>query len=337
MYILVSYIAVLLMCLFEMAMQPFIKRTNKLHISSHAENKDTVDRLRKTIPAFTPLLHGPVLQTLSGVILSMKRPSRLKWTYHVIKEQSRYWKYLSNDTNDTNTIVCVPGLSGDVNSHYINQLAGKCMQEKWNCFVLDKRNVDVGCVVELNALVNEVSKSFKRITLMGISIGGNVICRYCASSDVNSSVRLCVSIGNGFNWKAVSCSMHYVWSSILLVGYKRWLSSKTTFNTVNMKRSPRTLWAFNEELFKTNIEDYLLHTSSHEVIEQTNTPLFIINSMDDPFFSYTALDNIYNVIHKNKNIYLLSTTIGGHIGWCKDFHNVSWVFDDVLPTIIKMF
>jgi predicted alpha/beta-fold hydrolase len=102
-------------------------------------------------------------------------------------------------------------------------------------------------------------------------------------------------------------------------------------------KSSKTLWDFNGSLFETNTDEYLAKTSSHEIIENTKVPMFIINSMDDPFFSYNALDNIYNVIQKNSNVFLLSTSIGGHIGWCKDTNNVSWVFDDVLPLVVKMF
>jgi len=315
-----------------------MKKKNKMQITSNLKNKHIVDSLYATIPHFNPYLNGPVLQTLCGLLFSFRRPKELKWSYNTTNKSKvlvRFWTYKPDKPEDQ-AIICVPGLSGDVSSHYINQIGKKCIQERWTCFVLDKIDIDIGSTQELEMLIEEISKSHKRIVLIGVSLGGNIVCHYCSQSNINPSVKLCIPIGNGFNFKIVSSSMHYIWSSILLVGYKKWLVAKTKLNTLNDKSS-KTLWDFNKSLFQTNIDDYLVKTSSHEIIEHAKVPLFIINSMDDPFFSYKALDNIYNVIDKNDNIFLLTTSIGGHIGWCKDTDNVSWVFDDVLPTLVKMF
>jgi predicted alpha/beta-fold hydrolase len=320
------------MCLFELILQPFIRKKNKTHIVSNPSNKEVVDALRATIPAFRPIVHGPVLQTLAGLCFSSQRPKGLKWSYNTINTDIvvRFWKYIppAYKPDERPTIVCVPGLSGEVSAHYINQIGKKCMQEQWPCYVLDKIELDIGSTRELEILVDKIGTTQKRIVLIGVSLGGNIVCHYCSKPVINPAVKLCIPVGNGFNFRVVSSSMHYIWSSILLVGYKKWLLSKTKFDA---KIPSKTLWDFK------NMDEYLANTSSHEIIEHVKIPLFIINSMDDPFFSYNALDNIYNVIQNNKNVFLLSTSIGGHIGWCKGVDNVSWVFDDVLPVLVKMF
>jgi predicted alpha/beta-fold hydrolase len=320
------YLAILFLFIFELILQPFIRKKSILKVYTHFSNYFTKRKLIDLIPQFDPILYGSVTQTIIGIILDFKRPKYLKWSFHAYKNIG-YWFFnpFKMPNYESPLIICVPGLSGDINSHYVTQLGRQCMKEGWTCIVVKIKYIDFNSVDELGSLIDDVSQHHSGIVLLGVSMGGNIVCKYCSQPNINKKIKFCVSYGNCFNVTKAINEMNIIWSNILWTYFKKWVQYENKCCDFFVKN------------FKMSKSEYLESISTHNLIGNIKIPLIIINSFDDPLFTYKTLENVFAQTRFNKNIYILTTTIGGHIGWCKGFTNNSWFFDDVMPTLLNIF
>jgi predicted alpha/beta-fold hydrolase len=93
---------------------------------------------------------------------------------------------------DTDTlVVALHGLGGDYDSHYIRTLARRAHQRGMACLRMNMRGADMsgddfyhaGLTADLEAaLASEALRAFRRIVLVGYSIGGHIVLRYATEN-----------------------------------------------------------------------------------------------------------------------------------------------------------
>lgn len=66
-----------------------------------------------------------------------------------------------------------------------------------------------------------------------------------------------------------------------------------------------------------SVVEYYHSLSSKDRLDKINIPLFCMNSKDDPILSFHGIP-IYDCL-LNKNIILMITNSGGHVGWFEGF------------------
>lgn len=323
------------MCIFELFAYNTIfhvkNKPLKMRIFVNHDKCDTKRFLEERIPEFRPLFNGEYLQTILGLVLSVRKPMGVVWK-HISNCNSHWWMQAKTFQNG-DVVICVPGFCGNVKSHYINQLSHSCLKMKIDLVVLDIRSTKIGDTSELHNLVTLFKQQYNHIYIVGVSIGGNIVCRYCSEKNIDKSVKLIVSVGNGFDLRMMRDTMNDSLSKLMFYYCKRWLSLLKY--EIKSDKGINSVWDTICYVSNEDIDTYLYKNSSHETFTNSVVPLFIINSIDDPFFSFSNLKNLYDTVNLNKNITIITTQVGGHIGWCKGVKNVSWFFDDVLPIIIE--
>lgn len=84
---------------------------------------------------------------------------------------------------------------------------------------------------------------------------------------------------------------------------------------------------FTSKLFGFNCADeYYRHASPIQRLLKVRVPLIIVNSIDDPIIGYRTLP--FNEVKLNPFTSLVTTTIGGHLGWF-DYQGKRWYADPI--------
>lgn len=332
-----SFILVLLICLYEFIWYRKPTTPSSIYICSLTDDKTHLN-----LPPCNLLFSKkqPFLQTSLGFLLrkiSSKDEFLLEYNHIATKQGNPdIWFWWHNPSHKgrpaTKLAICVLGLSGDRDSHYVRQFARFCINNMYICCVLDKKEADIASTEELKGLVLELSRSHDDISIVGVSAGGNVVARYAAFDFPPKSVKACVSLCNGYDLNVVRRTMG-VWAYVCKDEFKQ-----------SMRFSGKgccTVWDVLDGINcikKEEVNEFYDKRGTLDVIGHVTTvPLVLVNSKDDPFFSNVVLDMVKDEIIRtqNKNVTLIVTESGGHVGWMKDLKGGSWLFDDALPAILE--
>lgn len=335
------YIALVAICIYEII----------AHLVAHllarplpADTHVYTQSNRANIPSFKPALRTPVLQTLVSFIMSSVPPRGVRWTFECFKRGSQivgFWWYSPFVTQQTETpvVVCAAGMNGGYQSHYVNQLAAMCKARGMVCVVLDKSDVDIGSTWELEALVDELAASHTNIMVLGVSAGGNGVCRYAARSDIPPAVRACVSVSNGMDIATAKASIRYPWAHIMMPLYRSFMMKKTGI-PIRAFRRAQTIWDIDDVVFGHPDERFYVERSSHEFVKNARVPLVVVNALDDPFFDNRVSEHAREASRLNPLVTMVTTDCGGHMGWFQGRNrgaSGSWFFDDMLPAVCDMY
>ena len=281
----------------------------------------------------------PVLQTLLSFSMSFFKPKGIRWNYESVLHKNtllHFWHYspFAADSIETPIIVCVPGINGHNQSHYVNQLVEFCRSQGIVCVVIDKQEIDMNSTWELEVLVDLLTSHHLKIMILGVSAGGNTVCRFAASKNIPHNVKVCVSLSNGLDIAHVKESIKYPWAHVTMPLYKSYMIRKSCIPRKAF-RAVKTIWDVNDVVYDYPDMSYYNKCSSHTALQNTRVPLVIISALDDPFFDSSVLSHVHKAIEKNDMITLITTDYGGHMGWIQ--HGRSWIFDEVVKVISHVY
>lgn len=281
------------------------------------------------------------IQTISGITLGgnnkiLIKAVRKKFSVpNDIIEGDCYWQ---KNRKKKPIIILVHGIGGSSKSNYILRLIKKAIYNNYNVVALNlrscggteklsKRLYNAGDSKDLHKVVRSLDKiGFNKIFIIGISLGGNICLKFAGEIKIKIKSLLGIAVisplidldiaqktidynkGNIFYRKKILNSM----KKIIIKKYK--FFPQYDINELDIINTIREFdQAYHIELgeFK-SISQYYDNASSIRFAKKINIPTLIIHSKDDPII---PVNEVIDIINKNKNIIGLIPKYGGHAGF----------------------
>lgn len=278
-----------------------------------------------------PLLKSSFIQTVLPVYLpTPELPKNIKRHEITLRDGDKMAIYLS-DIGSTEINILIHGLTGSIHSNYI----------KRNAYFLNQNNISFGlvnlrgsdCVTAKNKkpyhsglsqdiedLINYISNlNFKRINLIGFSLGANLILKYLSTHEVSNVINKAICISPPCDLSDSVEKMQKVYFSIFNKFFAKEIIKLSRLNKIEI---PKELSEKNIDLkmvdhFLTaktwgyeNADEYYQKASTHFDLNKINHKTYILLAEDDPISSTSWVKNI-----NNSKIDIQITKNGGHVGF----------------------
>jgi len=260
--------------------------------------------------------------------------------------------YSPQDNSDADLAILIHGWEGSAESTYLQLMADQLFRIGLSVYRLNLRdhgdshhlNEDLfhSCRLdEVIAAIEQLALRFehKKIYLIGFSLGGNFAVRVAAHSQINLAGVFAVSPPvNPEN------SMHAIEQSKLYGPYflRKWkrslvkkqqlfpdLFSNTNWQQQNNLQSLTEVLLLQHTEFKTTRDYFNGYSLTPELIKKITSPTHIITAWDDPVIPFRD----FSTIDRLSTIKLITTPLGGHCGFIKDWRLRSWVEDYITNEI----
>lgn len=253
-------------------------------------------------------------------------------------------------------IIALHGLSGGSYESYIRAVLSQITTEQYgfDAMVLNARGCANHTLTspqlfngiwtnDLRYLINEHIRPNwpnKRIYLMGFSLGGAILSNYLGQEgdDVYPMIKGAAVLGTPWDFLDSSIQLresiigHNVYSPAMCQNLVRLLDDHAEDSI--FKKHPQVIEYLNrpadfklqrlkdfDDFFTSrqfgfnNADAYYRCASPSQRVHKIRVPTVIISSMDDPITGYRTLP--YSEVKINPYTFLVTTTIGGHLGWFK--------------------
>jgi predicted alpha/beta-fold hydrolase len=244
--------------------------------------------------------------------------------------------------------ILIHGLEGSSNSKYILSTTHYLNLQNIDVIVINLR----GCSGELNRyykayhsgetgdldfVIHTISKeyTYEKISLVGFSLGGNVVLKYAGEQENNMDplIKNIIAISPPCDLKGSSKQLS---KKSNLIYMKRFLNTLILKATDKGKLFPEQNINLDKLLKSKNFndfdnlytapsfgfkdaEDYWEKASSKPYLKKIKTPTYLLTSKNDPFLSESCFP--IEEASKNPFLYLELTSDGGHIGFIKSFRS----------------
>jgi predicted alpha/beta-fold hydrolase len=248
------------------------------------------------------------------------------------------WTDKPKQNNARPIIVILHGLEGSKDSHYAKGMLTAIKNQGWIAVLMHFRGCSgkpnrqassyhSGDIRDISYLTEQLMARYQHcvLSIVGFSLGGNVLTRYLAqvpSNPYQAAVVICAPLD------LASCSARINQGFSRL--YQRYLLKmlkKSTLEKINSKvisnlnakkiETIKTINDFDEYVTAplngfANAQHYYQQASGNQVIENIKQPCLFIHAADDPF-----LNNEYSLPQQKlpKNLTFEVSDHGGHVGF----------------------
>lgn len=253
--------------------------------------------------------------------------------------------------NDKPLIIALHGLSGGSYESYIRAFLAEIGENHdYDAMVLNARGCANHTITspqlfnglwtnDLRYLINEhVSKKWpdKKVFLIGFSLGGAILANYLGQehTSVYSGIKGAAIMGTPWDFPDSSVQLrtsligHNIYSPVMggnlinLLNENYQQLSKNTL-VANYQKNPEKYnikylkdfdMEFTSKLFGfNNADEYYRKASPNQRLLKVRVPTLIVSSLDDPITGSRCIP--YNEVKLNPYLAIVTTTIGGHLGW----------------------
>ncbi|MFC6997437.1 YheT family hydrolase [Rufibacter roseus] len=243
---------------------------------------------------------------------------------------------------DTVVILC-HGLEGDSHRPYIKGMALAMKKVGWDVLAwnfrscsgepnLLLRSYHMGAVEDLDLVVRHAlaNKAYKKVFLVGFSMGGNLILNYLSqwSQQVPPQVQKAAVFSVPCHMESACVQLAKPQNRIYMKRFLKTLHQKLQHKakhfTIDLEgyEQIRTFQQFDDRYtapfhgFK-NALDYYERCSSVNHLHKIRIPTLLVNSKNDPFLSPECFP--VEQARKSKYLYLEVLQQGGHVGFSESF------------------
>lgn len=253
-------------------------------------------------------------------------------------------------------ILC-HGLEGSSNSQYINGASALLSNSKWDVAAINyrgcsgqmnrlKRFYHSGATDDLHHVVSAFSDSYSEIALIGYSLGGNIVLKYCGdgvyhlSDKIIKAIAISVPVDLGAGSQEIRKRKNYFYEKNFLKSLKDKIIQKEklipgSFNIESVNQA-KTLFEFDDVVtaslggFK-NANDYYEKCSSKQFLKNIKISSTIINAEDDPFLPLACYPR--EASKSNSQLELIIPKFGGHVGFSDFNSSYYWIEKLILKSI----
>lgn len=242
--------------------------------------------------------------------------------------------YDSDQKGETPLVILIHGLGGSSDSYYIKRIAPKLSALGFDVLKLNLRNAGPasgmsrgvyhsGQIDDFKQILNKIQSrwNYKKIHLVGYSLGANILLNYLGSGSVDSSVVQAVALSPPVDLLASSLWMakpaNRIFEKYLLQDIKKQVAALPEFTSLWKKvRKAQSIMEF-DEIFTAPVngfssaKDYYARTSCGPLLRNVEIPTSILISTDDPIVSSgcIALQTL------SPSIDVTREKFGGHLGF----------------------
>lgn len=262
-----------------------------------------------------------------------------------------------------NLVILLHGLEGSSGEHYIHGHAKAFDENDFDIYAMNYRSCSgemnrtlrlyhSGETEDLRFLIKKISdsKKYNSISLIGFSLGGNVILKYLGEEgdSVDPIVKAAISVSvpmdlRGCSYKLASgfnkiYSLHFMWTLRKKVKYLQKTHNHEALKGLNVRKL-KTFLDFDHLVTAplhgfSSGEDYWEKSSSKQYLHKIKVATRIINAKNDPFLSdscYPTNDEI-----NNSCLEFHYPELGGHVGFVESRLNDStYVEQQAIKFILK--
>lgn len=244
-------------------------------------------------------------------------------------------------TGSDKIAILLHGLEGHSNRSYIRGMVKTCNRNGFDAVAMNFR----GCSGEPNRLLRSyhhgssddlhlvveyilANNNYKSVSLIGFSLGANVIIKYLGEKKFPLSPAIKNAVGISTPFDLTSCARKLADKSNR-VYMKRFLNMLHKKIKAKMAVMPdkinddnfgeiHTFKEFDDRYTApihgfTSAEDYWMKCSSKQFIQGIKIPTLVINALDDPFLTEKCFP--YEEAEKSDYLYFESPQSGGHNGF----------------------
>ncbi len=230
------------------------------------------------------------------------------------------------------------GLEGSADEGYIRGMATALGAAGWDALAWNFRGCGdepnrlvrlyhSGATEDLAAVVNHAAKSYRRIALIGFSLGGNLTLKYMGEAPPHEAVRAAVAISAPVDLAASARMLDQRWSNRLyLRRFIDSLVSKVEAKALHFPdqidaRGSRALRTFQEfdDRYTSRLHgfrdaaDYWEQSSARQFLLRIKQPTLLLNARNDPFLAPECFP--YPEAEQNPSLFLETPASGGHLGF----------------------
>lgn len=250
-------------------------------------------------------------------------------------------------TVNNSIIILSHGLEGDSSRQYITGMVKNFNAHGFDCIAWNFRS----CSGEMNqtktfyhsgatddletVLKHSLSKGYKKIHLVGFSLGGNLTLKYLGEKGQNLYPEIQKAITFSVPLHLSSSSKKIGWlytkrfnkSLINKILEKSQRFPEFQIDTSNIAKI-KTLKDFDDAYTSQlhgfiDAEDYYERNSSLYFLDKINIPTLIVNAQNDPFLSAECFP--FEKIKSMEKVYFQAPKMGGHCGFYPaDYQGVLW-------------
>ncbi len=244
-------------------------------------------------------------------------------------------------------ILC-HGLEGSSQSKYIIGTSGILHENGWDTIAINYRGCSgeinnqlriyhSGATDDIDTVINECYTDYDEIALVGFSLGGNLVLKYCGErgSELRSSIITVVAVSVPTDLKAGSINIgkksNFIYEQKFLKSLtKKLLAKHKQFPDaidLSLLKKVKKLYDFDEYYTGplhgfTGADDYYAQSSSEQFLPYINIPGLIINALDDPFLPQECYP--YDIVRANDCLEFIMPKHGGHVGFVDRKHKYYW-------------
>lgn len=303
------------------------------------EKKRASDNVKEELAKYLPpfFLFGPHLETIYPALL--RRVSRVSYTRERITTPDDDFLDLDWLEKDFDKVAIIShGLEGNSNRAYIKGMARALHAQGFNVVAWNFRGCSdemnrqlrfyhSGATDDLHTVVTHLieNKHYKKIFLVGFSLGGNITLKYLGERTVPDRIKKAVVFSVPLDLKAscekISRPANRIYSTRFLRSLKAKVLAKSRLRKeLDPSRlgAIKTLVAFDDcytaplHGFR-DANDYYEQCSSIRFVANIKTPTLIINTLNDPFLSPECFPEKLLKDHPFVKLEILSR--GGHVGF----------------------
>lgn len=255
-------------------------------------------------------------------------------------------------------IIC-HGLEGSSQSQYVIGLSSLLCLNGWDTIAMNYRGCSgeinlkcrfyhSGATEDLDDVVNAIGLDYEEISLIGFSLGGNLVLKYSGERPygISSKIKAIVAVSVPVNLKAGSLNINkksnYFYSQNFLKSLKHKVVEKEKQYPGSFRLKEITeinsLYEFDDLVtgpihgFK-NAHDYYAKCSSKQFLKNINLSTLIVSALDDPFLPEECYP--FEEAKKNDKLTLMTPKYGGHCGFANFNNTHYWIENQIKDFLIK--
>jgi uncharacterized protein len=267
--------------------------------------------------------------------------------YRINTSDNDFIDYDVSTVGSNSAVIILHGLEGNSHKAYVKGIVKEVNAMGLDAIAINQR----GCSEEDNLLLSSyhIGKTddlglvidyaisqfkYKKLHLLGFSMGGNMVLKYAGENDgVNSEKVISVTaISVPCHLKSAAYQLSKWSNKLYLFRFLRTLKQKALLKiekhhekslSITKIKAAKSFYEFDNIFtapvhgFK-NAEDYWEKSSSLNYLVNINVPTLIINALDDPFLPPECYPN--KIAAHKSNIYLRTPKFGGHVGFMTNLH-----------------
>ena len=243
-----------------------------------------------------------------------------------------YWSRVGSEC----VVVVAHGLGGHVYRPYMLGMVralnrAGCDAVAWHVWEQDDRDTGShfchgGTTAGLRSLVQDLAGRYRRVALVGFSLGGNVVLKYLGEEGEGTCVAGAVALSVPCDLLAAADRLSEPGNRVYLNSFLRTLKAtvrrKAHFMpdrvTVEGLRGIKSLFAFDDQYTAplngfADAHDYYAQCSSGPYLDAIRIPTLLVNARNDPFLPETCYP--VETCRSHECVSLEMPDSGGHLGF----------------------